>query len=150
LSKTQRCITIQTVTIVLFGSTSTTALCTCTILVSALIAEVALLSNLYCLGIFLGKLQNIAVTLAVVFGHGTQYDSSHLYRNTPVPLLWRCWLLTKMGVPHLFQSFVGKRCSSCQQFIAADRESVLIRIAAWIALPLFRRHISGCPRRFTK
>src|SRR6266487_337767 len=48
-----------------------------------------------------------------------------------------------MCVPHLLNKFVGKRCSTCQQFIHADSEGILVGVASWITLPLFRWHV-GC------
>src|SRR5438067_4703143 len=55
-----------------------------------------------------------------------------------------------MGVPHLLNKFVGKRCSTRQQFINTDSERILVRVAPWIALPLFRWHVGSSACDFTQ
>ena len=123
LPKADRSITVETVTIILLCSAGTASLCPRSILVPALATEIALLGELYSFGILFGKFKDVRVTLPVIFGHPTQYDIGYLYGNTPVPALWRRWLLSEVGVPHLFYTFVGKRGTAGKQFIATNGEA---------------------------
>ncbi len=125
-------------------------MCTATILVSAALADIALQCCLNCAGIVLGKLKDGAVTLVIVLREGTCQDSAYLYRNARIPLLGHWRLLFQMGVPHLLNKFVGKRWTTCQQFIDTDGECVLVGVASWIALPLLRWHIGGCARNLAE
>ena len=121
-----------------------TALRTCTILVPALATEVALLSQLYRFGVLFGKLEDIRVTLSMIFGQPTQYDIGDLYWNAPVPALWRRWLLSEVRVPHLFYTFVCERGMAGKQFIAANGEGILIGGWDGVSFPLFRGHVDRC------
>src|SRR6266516_1075257 len=55
-----------------------------------------------------------------------------------------------MCVPHLLNIFVGKWRSTSQQFVDANSERILVGVASWIALPLFRRHVGSSASDFTQ
>ena len=75
--------------VILLGATGAAALRASTILVFADLAYIALLSRLHCAGIFLCEFQDIGVTLAIILRQRPQYHRCYLYRNAPIPLLWR-------------------------------------------------------------
>ncbi len=136
-------VTIEAVAVILFSATGTTTLCSGAVLMPTFVAEVALLGYFNGFSVFLGKFQDVAVTLAIVFGHSTQDNGGDFNGDTAVPLLGRRGLFAKMGVPHLFKAFVGKGCTTGQQFVAADGKGVLVGVAARVALPLFGWHIGS-------
>jgi hypothetical protein len=89
LSEAERLITVGAVSIIMLGATGATALRAGTIPVFADLAYIALLSRLYCVGIFLCEFQDIGVALAIILRQRPQYHCRNLYRNASIPLLWR-------------------------------------------------------------
>src|SRR6266568_3962195 len=55
-----------------------------------------------------------------------------------------------MRVPHLLNKFVSKWRSTRQQFINTDGECILVGVASWIALPLFRWHVGSSTGDFAQ
>src|SRR6266566_2508442 len=150
LPKTYRCFTIRTAAIIVISAASATTARSTTILVPAALAGIALQSCLYRDGIVLGELNDGVVTLVIILCQRTHQHSAYLYRDTWIPLLWRGRLFFQMRIPHLLNKCVGKRRATSQQFINTDGECVLVGVAPWIALPLFRRHIRSSAGDFTQ
>src|SRR5437868_1498404 len=85
LSKANGRVTIEAAAVIIFGTTGATALCATAILLSAALANIALQSDLYRVGVAFGEIQHVTVALVVVFCQGTKEDSRNLYRNTGIP-----------------------------------------------------------------
>src|SRR5207248_74169 len=82
LSEASWRIAIGAVTAIVLSATGCTALGSSAILLAALMANVALLCNLNSHLEAISELDNAAIALVIILGHGAQQHSSHLDRYT--------------------------------------------------------------------
>ena len=64
-------VAIEAVAVVIFLSTNCTALCSCAILLAAVLANIALHGDLYSMGIVISKLISVVVALSIILRRGT-------------------------------------------------------------------------------
>src|SRR5450755_1935649 len=135
---------------IVFRATGGAALRTRAILLAAVVADVALLGYLDGARVVVGEIGDAMVATAVILAQGAQQHRRDLDGDTRIPLLRRWRRLLQMRVPHLLQAFIYKRRTPGEQLVAADRQRVLVGVAARIPLPLLRRHIRSCSRDLTQ